>query len=431
MNKEIMKNGALLSVLAVLTICLVAETKVLLGYTLTGTSFAANQAAFYINPNFVDAAAGSQAQQIAAIQAAADEWTLEGGSNFAFQYQGTTSVETIAADGINSVYYSNTNSNGALAVCYWWSIGGNTSNFDIVYYDGDGSWDFVWATNPTFNQFDIESAGVHEFGHALGLDHSPVIGSSMYPSITAGSTAVRSLDNDDIAGVQAIYGVAPPTFELSGVSPDHAWIDGGDTITINGQGISPSITGVSFGGVPATDVTRVSATTITCRLPAGIVSDRVDVVVSTPGGSVTLEDGFRYDTCRVPAPITLTQWSDIELKVPNDAGFFYVAFVAGSQIPTPLSIFGDLTDSRTFPLDFDILFWWSVWTLEMNLPYFSQNIGVVAPDGSATFRLNLPNIPGAAGLSLQFCFMVAGDPNAPSGVRSVTNAASGLLQSPH
>ena len=44
---------------------------------------------------------------------------------------------------------------------------------------------------------------IHEIGHNLGLDHSNVGGSIMYPFITDG---VTSLHEDDINGVQRLYG---------------------------------------------------------------------------------------------------------------------------------------------------------------------------------------------------------------------------------
>ena len=47
------------------------------------------------------------------------------------------------------------------------------------------------------------SVAIHEIGHNLGLDHSNVGGSIMYPFITDG---VTSLHDDDINGVQTLYG---------------------------------------------------------------------------------------------------------------------------------------------------------------------------------------------------------------------------------
>ena len=45
---------------------------------------------------------------------------------------------------------------------------------------------------------------VHEIGHALGLKHSSVQGAIMGPVYKTGTTV--ELGNDDIQGVQSLYG---------------------------------------------------------------------------------------------------------------------------------------------------------------------------------------------------------------------------------
>ena len=69
-----------------------------------------------------------------------------------------------------------------------------------------------WVDDPTDTTFglfdtdvDLPTILIHELGHALGLDHSPVPGSVMEASYMG---ARRVLHADDIAGIQAIYGAA-------------------------------------------------------------------------------------------------------------------------------------------------------------------------------------------------------------------------------
>ena len=54
---------------------------------------------------------------------------------------------------------------------------------------------------------DLETVAAHEIGHTLGLAHSDDPNALMFPSY---SGPHRSLDQDDIAGVQSIYGASSP-----------------------------------------------------------------------------------------------------------------------------------------------------------------------------------------------------------------------------
>lgn len=79
---------------------------------------------------------------------------------------------------------------------------------------------------------------------------------------------------------------------ISGVYPATGPTAGGVTVNIVGSGLSGA-TGVTFGGVAATDVTVVNDSTVSAKTPALPVGS-VDVVVTTPDGSVTLVGGYLY-----------------------------------------------------------------------------------------------------------------------------------------
>ncbi|MEM1008139.1 MAG: matrixin family metalloprotease [Myxococcota bacterium] len=54
---------------------------------------------------------------------------------------------------------------------------------------------------------DIQNTLTHEAGHAVGLDHSDEIQSTMFASAPPGETSKRDLHTDDIAGICSLYKV--------------------------------------------------------------------------------------------------------------------------------------------------------------------------------------------------------------------------------
>jgi hypothetical protein len=73
-------------------------------------------------------------------------------------------------------------------------MNGGTVAGDIIL-NSSASWG-TWG-------YDIETVAIHEFGHALGLDHSNVITADMYPYYNG---TKNILGTDDINGIRAVYG---------------------------------------------------------------------------------------------------------------------------------------------------------------------------------------------------------------------------------
>jgi peptidoglycan hydrolase-like protein with peptidoglycan-binding domain len=61
----------------------------------------------------------------------------------------------------------------------------------------------LWSVNLPPSGIDLVTVAAHEFGHALGLEHSTINGALMYPFYGG---PMRFLHADDIAGIQSIYG---------------------------------------------------------------------------------------------------------------------------------------------------------------------------------------------------------------------------------
>lgn len=85
--------------------------------------------------------------------------------------------------------------------------------------------------------------------------------------------------------------IAPPI--INSVSPNSGTQFGGTTITLTGIGLNTA-TGVTVGGLAATNLTVLSSTQITAITPFSPTSGAKDVRVTTPVGSYTLVNGFTY-----------------------------------------------------------------------------------------------------------------------------------------
>jgi len=74
-----------------------------------------------------------------------------------------------------------------------------------IHIDSQEPWCDILGQTCPLNSFDIATVLVHEFGHALGLGHSDDPDSVMWPFLSF-DLARRTLSQDDILGIQAIYG---------------------------------------------------------------------------------------------------------------------------------------------------------------------------------------------------------------------------------
>ena len=120
---------------------------------------------------------------------------------------------------------------------------------------------------------DIQGVACHEYGHALRLGHSTSGSATMYPSASGNAVAGRSIAADDIAGVQAIYGVRSASKpSISGM------IASGGVLTITGSGFGATGNEVWFtpagvnnsGSTPKITVSSVnsSGTSMTVNIPS-------------------------------------------------------------------------------------------------------------------------------------------------------------------
>lgn len=188
--------GLLAATLAIV----VAGTRETSGYALSGPTWAPGPVLYRVNTTNLDL---PDAVIPPALAVGADAWATQTNASFHFQYAGTSTGTTNTNDGLNVVMFRNASSGSAIATTYWWSSGSRIIDADIVFWDG--GFQFFTGSAGCSNGFYIEDIAAHEFGHALGLGHSTATGATMYPSVSSCATGNRTLDSDDIAGVEALY----------------------------------------------------------------------------------------------------------------------------------------------------------------------------------------------------------------------------------
>ena len=173
---------------------------------------------FYVNPANADVSASAA---IAGVQEAMDIWNRQSGTPFRFNYGGTVGDTAIKVDNRNvAIFRPNYSSGSTIASTYTWRDGSNKLvDADVTFYTTD--WTFYVGTSGCSGTrgIYIEDIGAHEFGHALGLNHSSLSDATMYPSTSYCSQAWRTLASDDIAGARALYGTGTtntaPTVSIS------------------------------------------------------------------------------------------------------------------------------------------------------------------------------------------------------------------------
>lgn len=317
---------------SVLFAFLLAPGRVSQGFTTTGDALGLEQRDARVFDNFADVQAndnttadpslpGFTGAELA-IWKAAVEWgsSLHGDGN-----GDPTQPGDLGSGGANFDYAfgGNANAGGSTndnVVSAITSCGGGTLSFtETPASDG---WriqlceDAVWSDGPgvpASGEFDIQGLLTHEFGHALGLGHTTVGGATMFASVSSsGSDDVRSLEADDIAGVQAVYGVrsaTKPGITAATIDPDT------DLVTISGSSFAASGNDVWFtrrepsspAAAPLVVVTGLvstdGGTRIALALPADAGSG--DVLVRGPGttGDV-LSNAFPFDLMTTNASVT-------------------------------------------------------------------------------------------------------------------------------
>ncbi|HEV8111329.1 MAG TPA: matrixin family metalloprotease [Planctomycetota bacterium] len=223
-----------------------------------------------------------------------------GGANFDFSWQGHASSVGGPNDNIVSEIA------GSSFGVYAFTETPIEDGWRIRFYSDAAVWedDPRDSSDPSFK--DIQGVATHELGHALGLAHSADITATMVSFLVHNGIPFRSIEADDIAGIQALYGPRAPdkphvgTYEL-----------GAGVVTVRGHGFSAGANEVWFTRRSAlADGTPLKVTGLPSfdggtriEVPLPDEASQGDVLVHKQGGGgSSLSNAFPFDPGRAPCP---------------------------------------------------------------------------------------------------------------------------------
>lgn len=274
-----------------------------------GMSWRTGRVNYRINPNFPDQdLSGTREQQVELISCSAESWREQSVADLRFVYLGTTTATGLNDnDGINTVSWSDQAGGDALAVTLISGVGSRIEGFDMVLFSESLGTANEWSgpQDPPSGTMDIRGIAAHEFGHAIGLDHSGIRTSTMYAAALNRGQHLRTLHEDDLAGVEFLYDTragASPAASILEVEPSSGPAAGRNEVLIRGRNFTWDQNSTLYAGgrrLSSSAWTIEDCCLIRVHRMISGNAGAADIRLTSELGDVVLEDGYRYLS---PAP---------------------------------------------------------------------------------------------------------------------------------
>lgn len=201
--------------------------------------------------------------------------------------------------------------NGVLAITLL-SYRGDVFEQTDTIFNSAFAWDsYRGPLNP--NIIDLRRVAIHEFGHALGLDHPDKNGQHVVAIMNSAVSDIDTVQADDIAGAEALYSSGPPYQSgpdapvLKNIST-RAFIDTGENIMIGGF--------IVQGPEPATVILRAIGPSLAAlNIPSPLFDPMITVYDANQHQVATSDDWFTESDAETIASFHLDPPNSLESAV--------------------------------------------------------------------------------------------------------------------